>query len=108
MAGEGVAEASMIQSEGLVGRVFACVGAIFFAIVFVMACAVLAFFVGGFFAILFASLYCSCCSTIPGCQDGIPIVILGVCVSIPLWFATYDSVPLLAVAQKIGTLFTRS
>lgn len=95
--------ASLVQSESLLQSIFAWTGAIFFAIAFGLACAVPSFFVGAAIGILLASGWCSCCSTSPGCQEGLPLVILAAYGSVPLGFAICAAQPLLSLASSGGS-----
>jgi len=101
LEGEGGAEASLMQSEGLVRRLFAWVGAIFFAIVFGLACAAPAFFVGAFIGAVLGVLYCGCCGRGP-CQEGLVFILLGAYAGVPLGFATCAALPLIEMSHTMS------
>lgn len=95
---EGGTQASLMQSQFL-ERVFAWVGAIFFAIVFGFACVVPGAVVGMFIGLMMASLFCACCGSGP-CQEGLGIAILGSGAGSLLGFAQCASIPILQLTAS--------
>lgn len=72
---EGGTEGSLMQSQFL-GRVFAWIGAIFFAIVYGFFCAGPGAVIGLILGVYAAGLYCACCGRGP-CQEGFGFMFLG-------------------------------
>jgi len=94
---EGGTQASLMQSESLLRRIYAWVGAIFFAVAFGLACAVPSFFVGALVGVLLSVGWCSCCAAHSRCESAPTIVLLSAYAGVPLGFAACASVPLLSM-----------
>jgi len=89
---------SLMQTEGVLATMFAWVGAIFFAIVLGLACALPGMVMGMVFAAMLGVLYCSGRSG--PCQEGLGFIVLGGFGGAALGFANCAAIPLLAMVEQ--------